>query len=195
MLNSKLFLFTLVGFVLLLLGSCSNIKVETKDNYDWRELPDGSIVYLNHNSLVVYDETFEPRNIRLAGEAFISVVSGETPFIVTTTLGDITVTGTEFNIRSIAKEIAIEVEEGSVELRARQHHANLKRGDRAVYNTEKGAIHKEKTEFEFRLWLSKLEVEFKKLGKEVKHTTKAVGKESRKVGKELKKGIKKLKVN
>lgn len=194
-LNSTSFQITLFFAVLLLLSSCSDTTVKTLNNYDWRELPDGSIVYLNHNSSIKYDETFAPRNISLEGEAFFSVASGETPFIVATTHGDITVSGTEFNVRSTTDEMAIEVEEGSVELTAAQEHVKLNRGDRAVFNVENRTVHKGKAEFEFMLWMGNLEIEFKKLGKEVKRSTNEIGKQSKKVGKEFKKEAKKLKIN
>jgi len=44
--------------VLVISSSCSNINIETKNNYEEVELPDGSIAYLNHNSSIKYSKKF-----------------------------------------------------------------------------------------------------------------------------------------
>lgn len=186
----------LLCLLVLVLSGCTNSSLETKDNFDWVELPDGSTVFLNHNSTIRYDKKFSPRTINLEGEAFFSVALAETPFMITSRYGKIIVTGTEFDVRATEDELVIEVEEGTVEVEAKdQPPTKLKRGDRAVYNSNKRAVQVEKAEYEFRLWMSELEVEFKKLGKEVKRTSKEIGKESKKAAKELKKELKKLKIN
>ena len=170
--------------MVLVLSGCTNNSLETKDNYDWVELPDGSTVFLNHNSTIRYDKSFSPRTINLEGEAFFSVASAETSFMVTSRHGTITVTGTEFDVRATEDELVIEVEEGTVEVEAKDQPVNkLKRGDRAVYHSNKRAVQLEKAEYEFRLWMSELEVEFKKLGREVKRTSKEIGRESKKAAK------------
>jgi len=186
--------FGLFILLLMLSASCSNISVETKGNYDLAELPDGSVVYINENSSIQYDKNFSPRTVNLDGEAFFSVVPGETPFVVTCEHGKITVAGTEFDARSTSDELVVEVEKGKVEVEANgQEVKKLKRGDRAVYTSAQRAVQLEKAEYEFRQWLKLLEKEFKKLGKEVKRSSKEIGKESKKAAKELKKDLKKLK--
>ena len=184
---------TFLFLTLLVLSSCSDIEVTTADNFDAVELPDGSIVYLNRNSTISFNEEFEPRVLDMKGEVFLSVVEGSSPFVVNTDEGQITVLGTEFNVKSEVDKIEVEVEEGIVELKMAEYTGTVKRRESAVYNKTEKAIQKAKAEFKFRSWMKELKREFKKLGKEIKRSTKEVGKESKKAGKELKQELKKLK--
>ena len=68
--------------LLIALSSCSSVSVETKDNFEVLELPDGSMAFLNYNSTVDFDKEFIPRTLEIEGEVFFSVVKGETPFVV-----------------------------------------------------------------------------------------------------------------
>ena len=180
---------------LILLFSCSGVSVETKDNFEVVELPDGSIVFMNHNSAIDFDEEFNPRSIEVEGEVFLSVTKGETPFVVKSQHGSISVLGTEFNVKSHAEELEVEVEDGIVELKTSVQSGQIKRGESAVYKKAENEFKKVKAEFKFRIWMKELKVEFKKLGKEIKTNSKEIGKESKKAGKQLKKELKKLKVN
>ncbi|MCH7415236.1 FecR domain-containing protein [Belliella sp. R4-6] len=65
-------------------------------------LPDGSKVYLNSGSKMVYPSDFSKnRNIYLEGEAFFDVIKDESsPFIVTTKELSYKVLGTSFNVNS-----------------------------------------------------------------------------------------------
>ena len=65
------------------------------------ELPDGSLVHLNAESKLDYDEkTFQDtRVLNLNGEAFFEVKKGES-FTVLTKNGDVRVLGTQFNVKS-----------------------------------------------------------------------------------------------
>jgi ferric-dicitrate binding protein FerR (iron transport regulator) len=186
----KSLLFPLIILIAVVFTSCSKVKVETKDNFDAVNLPDGSQVYLNRNSSVSYDKNFNPRNIELEGEAFFSVVSGETPFAVKTNQGEVDVLGTEFNVKAEAEELEVDVEEGVVDLKTKNDNSKLKKGEMAVYNEGKGAIKKGKSEFQFRKWMQQLKIEFKKMGREFKKTGKEVGKEFHEGGKPAGKDIK-----
>jgi ferric-dicitrate binding protein FerR (iron transport regulator) len=179
---------------LIAVSSCSNISVETKDTFEVVELPDGSIAFLNHNSKVDFDNEFSPRTLEVQGEVFFSVVDGETPFVVKSQHGEITVLGTEFNVKALSEELEVEVEEGIVELKTIAHSDKVKRGEAAVYNKAENEFRKIKAEFKFRIWIKALKDEFKKVGKEIKTSSKEIGKESKKAGKKLKKELKKLKV-
>lgn len=80
-------------------------------------LSDGSIVYLNTESKITYSRNFaeDKREIELTGEAFFSVQPDKTrPFIVKSGNSQVTVTGTEFNIRNRNNHIKIVVAKGSV---------------------------------------------------------------------------------
>lgn len=181
-------------FILLItFSSCSNVTVVTEDNFEVKELPDGSIVYLNHNSFLEFDQEFDPRMIEIKGEFYFSVVKGKAPFIINTELGEVKVIGTEFSVKTSKEEIEIEVEEGSVELNTKQYKNKVERSENAFYKKGEDGIRKGKAKFKFKIWMENLKIEFKKLGKEIKHSTKDLGKESKKVGKKLKKLKKELK--
>lgn len=65
------------------------------------KLPDGSIVLLNRESSISYEENFkgETRNVMLEGEAFFEVVKNpEKPFIITSGETETKVLGTSFNL-------------------------------------------------------------------------------------------------
>lgn len=84
-------------------------------------LPDGTKVWLNSGSKVVYDKKFgEPkREVILAGEAYFDVKHNpEKPFIIHTRAMDIRVIGTEFNVRSYPDERTTETSliRGSIEV-------------------------------------------------------------------------------
>lgn len=70
-------------------------------------LPDGSKVWLNAGSKIVYKTNYgnKCRRIQLTGEAFFDVVKdSEHPFIVSTASMQIKVLGTAFNVRSYADD-------------------------------------------------------------------------------------------
>ena len=92
-------------------------------------LPDGTRVFLNANSRLVYSSQFEDeiiRKVRLVGEAFFQVKRDTLrPFIVES--GDLQtqVLGTSFNVNAFSEsEISVAVEEGSVLLRNRTKNDN-----------------------------------------------------------------------
>jgi ferric-dicitrate binding protein FerR (iron transport regulator) len=192
MTNLKVASFIFTTASLIILSSCSSVSVETKDNFEVVELPDGSMAFLNHNSAISYDEKFSPRSLEVQGEVFLSVVEGESPFEVKSEHGEIGVLGTEFNVKSYAEELEVEVEEGIVELKTKTQSEKVQRGEAALYRATEKEFKKVKAEFKFRIWMKELKAEFKKLGKEIKSNSKEIGKESKKAGKELKKELKKL---
>ena len=194
MINPKVTTYIFFIALLNVLSSCSGVNVETEDNFEVVELPDGSIAFLNHHSAVGYDEGFSPRTLEVEGEVFLSVVKRETPFVVKAQHGELAVLGTEFNVKSQVEELEVEVEEGIVELKTKTHSDKIKRGEAAVYKKAENDFKKVKAEFKFRIWMKDLKREFKKLGKEIKDNSKGIEKESKDAGKRLKKELKKLKV-
>ena len=85
------------------------------------QLPDGTQVWLNADSRLVYNESFQGKNreVQLTGEAFFDVVRDENrPFIIHTNTIDVKVLGTAFNVRSYANERNTETSliRGSVEI-------------------------------------------------------------------------------
>ena len=87
-------------------------------------LPDGSVVELNSASSITHRPFLgrRTRTVRLEGEAFFSVVSDGSPFIVETHNARVQVLGTRFNVSTRpaldAPETRVAVEEGRVLVRA-----------------------------------------------------------------------------
>lgn len=80
------------------------------------DLPDGSSVTLNSNSAIAIDFSGGQRNVTLLrGEAFFDVVPDSVrPFTVLGKVSRVTVTGTEFSLRSQNGQEWLTVEEGHV---------------------------------------------------------------------------------
>ena len=84
-------------------------------------LPDGTIVWLNGNSHIEYNENFgkEKREITLYGEAFFDVAhNADVPLIVHAKTVNITVKGTAFNVKAYPEDSKVEASliRGSIEL-------------------------------------------------------------------------------
>lgn len=85
------------------------------------KLPDGSLVWLNEDSKMGYNDAFndKTREIWLTGEAFFEVTKDKTrPFIIHTRNVNVKVLGTAFNVRSYPhdKNITTSLIRGSVEV-------------------------------------------------------------------------------
>jgi transmembrane sensor len=81
------------------------------------QLEDGTKVYLNSESRIIYPRVFDPdsRYVELTGEAYFEVNSEERPFFVHA--GDVTIEilGTEFNVKAYSDEnIEVVVADGIV---------------------------------------------------------------------------------
>lgn len=84
-------------------------------------LPDGTTVFLNAGSRLIYHSDFntQQREVNLEGEAFFEVThDAQRPFIVHTSGIDIKVLGTAFNVKSYATDATIEATllRGSIEV-------------------------------------------------------------------------------
>ncbi|MDB5209498.1 MAG: FecR family protein [Sediminibacterium sp.] len=84
-------------------------------------LPDGTNVWLNADSRIIYPANFEgeTREVSLVGEAFFDVVkNAKRPFIIHTGAMDVKVLGTAFNVRSYPGELTTEAAllRGSIEV-------------------------------------------------------------------------------
>jgi ferric-dicitrate binding protein FerR (iron transport regulator) len=190
---SSAFARTTICVLTLALVSCAGNDVRTADNFEMVELPDGSIVYLNHNSSLQYSDDFSPREVRAEGELFFSIEEGDGEFLVKTESGDVKVLGTEFGIKTTEEDLEVDVEEGTVEVSAENFTEKIERGYAAAYRQGDHAIQTTRANFKFRKWMSELKVEFRKIGREFKRSSRHVGKESEKAGKKLKKELKSLK--
>jgi ferric-dicitrate binding protein FerR (iron transport regulator) len=75
-----------------------------------QELPDGSVVWLNENSELIYSGTADSRQLQLTGEAFFEVATDSLrPFRVQAGEALTTVLGTSFNLRAYPDEATVEV--------------------------------------------------------------------------------------
>jgi ferric-dicitrate binding protein FerR (iron transport regulator) len=176
-----------IGLVLILsCVSCSEQRVSTGDSFEMVELPDGSVVFLNANSSISFDEDFSTRSVRAEGEVFLVVENNSSPFMVTTSLGDIEVTGTEFGVSTREESLEVEVEEGSVIVRTDGIERALVEGERAVVAFSEALVAEGKAEFKSRKWMKELRKEFKRMGKDI-------GRDSKKAAKSLKKELDNLK--
>ncbi|AJC22315.1 FecR family protein [Pandoraea pulmonicola] len=81
-------------------------------------LADGTVVELNTRTRLQVSYTHAQRNVTLLdGEAMFSVAhDASRPFVVDAGVGRVTVTGTRFDVRRIAKNLAVVVESGSVKV-------------------------------------------------------------------------------
>jgi len=108
------------------------------------QLPDGTQVWLNADSKITYNEEFQGRirEVNLTGEAYFDVVKDEDrPFVIHTSVIDIKVLGTAFNVRSYADEKNTETSlvRGSVEVTIRNHPEKkftLKPNDKLIINND-----------------------------------------------------------
>lgn len=185
--------FRYISFFLLILFllSCS-VSVNTDNNFQVVELPDGSVVYLNNNSSIQYTKSFNNRNLELIGEAFFIIEEKEIPFTITTYLGEIVITGTELNVKVDDEkgELEVDVAKGNVEVKVKNEKKLLNRGERITFNRNNNSFKKSKSNQHYKIWLSEFDIEMKALGKDIKKGSKALEKETKKVGKKLKKLIK-----
>ncbi len=108
------------------------------------KLPDGTNVWINSNSKITYDpELFgdEARSVQLDGEAYFEVAKNKRkPFYVRTSLADVKVTGTSFNVKAFSDSELFEtvLSEGHIELElnreSKQRVVELEPGERASYD-------------------------------------------------------------
>ena len=110
-------------------------------------LSDGTKVYLNAGSRLVFPQKFSGKNrkVYLKGEAYFDVFKNkEIPFIVSTDNINVTVHGTQFNLRdnNLENESEVVLVEGAVSLKDNSmmnflgKETNLIPNQKAVYNKE-----------------------------------------------------------
>jgi transmembrane sensor len=92
-------------------------------------LEDNSKVSLNAKSILTYCNTFEyKRTLQLEGEAFFEVKKGS-PFTVETSLGDIRVLGTKFNVIAFKDFFEVKCYEGKVQVTQKGKSTILTHGE------------------------------------------------------------------
>lgn len=115
-------------------------------------LPDGSRVWLNSGSLLLYPSVFTSpdREVYLAGEGYFDVQNkADRPFVVKTRTLQVEVVGTRFNLSAYpeAEKITTTLEEGSVRVSlssGEQVTYLLKPDEQLIYLPETGEIRQKK---------------------------------------------------
>jgi ferric-dicitrate binding protein FerR (iron transport regulator) len=124
------------------------------------ELPDGSTVWLNRNSELLYPEVFDgaTRPIYLKGEAFFEVTSNkDKPFIIHSGISKTSVLGTSFNLRAYYEEdeVKLSVVTGKVAftLADEKEGVIVTPGDMAILNNQNKSIAQNKNlDINFLSW-------------------------------------------
>ncbi|MDR1505105.1 MAG: FecR domain-containing protein [Prevotella sp.] len=117
-------------------------------------LSDGTEVWVNANSTIIYPSTFTQgeRKIELTGEAFFTVAKNEKkPFIVSTSDFDVKVLGTTFNINSYndMEEKIVSLIEGSVEVISPNEKMQLIPNEQLKFRNSKMSVAKFYNEDDF----------------------------------------------
>lgn len=114
-------------------------------------LPDESSVRVNAHSEIVFNEKkwASNRQVRLEGEAFFDVVKGGR-FQVVTPEGEITVLGTEFNVKQRGSFFEVKCYEGRVQVSSGDHMVILEVGDN--FRSANGEISTGKNSFDTPQW-------------------------------------------
>jgi len=95
----------------------AELVVASKTTQETITLPDNSTVVLNRNSSVSYTEDFggSQREVNFSGEGFFRVEGDAAkPFVIHTTLANIKVVGTVFNVSTQNNKLEVGVQEGKV---------------------------------------------------------------------------------
>ncbi len=111
------------------------------------ELADGSKVWVNKATTFRYFTANEgkERRVELSGEAFFEVAKdAERPFIVQTSLGEVTVLGTSFNVKDDPKAQTLEVNVSTGKVRLQptgaQQHLLLVANETGIFDQTKNSL-------------------------------------------------------
>lgn len=112
-------------------------------------LSDGTSIYLNSGSRVIYPVTFSEgsREIFIEGEAYLKVShNAQSPFYVKTNHLKVRVLGTEFNIKSYPDEnnSSVVLVTGSVQALVKSKKILMKKNERVNLNNVSGELSKER---------------------------------------------------
>jgi ferric-dicitrate binding protein FerR (iron transport regulator) len=122
------------------------ISLRSGDSILTDTLPDGSIVTLNKNSTLAYNQKSEDdiRSVKLEGEAFFNVAPDKThPFVIDVNDAQVTVVGTSFNIKSTETRTEVIVETGIVDVAKNEKAVRLKPNEKATVLIDRDAPIKE----------------------------------------------------
>jgi ferric-dicitrate binding protein FerR (iron transport regulator) len=133
-------------------------------------LSDGSEIWLNSRSKLIYPERFTSgaREVRLEGEGFFKIASDKAhPFIVKTDRLDVVATGTRFNVSAYPDDgwVATTLVEGKVKLQSETKKIDcmVEPGQIAYYMNEEHRISLQKTDTDRHISWTHGEFQFKEM--------------------------------
>ncbi|PQJ76796.1 FecR family protein [Polaribacter glomeratus] len=138
----------------LLFNNTSSFKTEFAQTKTFN-LPDNSEVVLNANSEITYSKKDwkQSRNLTLEGEAYFKVQKGK-KFTVNTEIGQVTVLGTQFNVKERANYFEVKTFEGLVSVAYNGKKIKLPRG--TVFKVVNGIVDTTNTfDVNEKSWLQK----------------------------------------
>ncbi|MFT7442301.1 MAG: transmembrane sensor [Maribacter sp.] len=138
----------------LLFNNTSSFKTEFAQTKTFN-LPDNSEVVLNANSKIIYSKKDweKSRNLTLKGEAYFKVQKGK-KFTVNTAIGEVTVLGTQFNVKERANYFEVKTFEGLVSVTYKGKEIKLPRG--TIFKVVNGVIDATNTfDVNEKSWLQK----------------------------------------
>lgn len=108
-------------------------------------LPDSSQVWLNSGSKITFNNNFKngSRQLFLEGEGYFSVKKDpENPFVVNTSLINVKVLGTEFNLKAYSdeKSVAVTLVNGSLQVSNRESTEMITPGQKALYDKKSHSL-------------------------------------------------------
>ncbi len=149
----------LVGFYWWRSAPSSNMIALVAEIQSEYNLPDGSKIIANQGTNLAFVDDFEgdERRVELEGEAFFDVERHENkPFVVHTTLGEIKVLGTEFNVKTTENgQLRVAVQEGKVQVTSNENEqVILTKGQSAYYDVATKNLIKKEESFDL-YWINK----------------------------------------
>tara|TARA_R110001592_G_scaffold102834_5_gene290024 strand:+ start:1228 stop:2142 length:915 start_codon:yes stop_codon:yes gene_type:complete len=122
----------------LFFNNTSSFKTEFAQTKTFN-LPDNSEVVLNANSEIIFSKKDwkESRNLTLEGEAYFKVQKGK-KFTVNTAIGEVTVLGTQFNVKERTNYFEVKTFEGLVRVTYKGKEIKLPRG--TIFKVVNGVI-------------------------------------------------------
>jgi len=142
------------SYFLLFNTNNANFKTANAETKNFN-LPDDSEVVLNSNSEITYakKDWQENRNLTLEGEAFFKVQKGK-KFTVNTDIGNVTVLGTQFNVKDRANYFEVKTYEGLVSVAYKDTLVQLPKG--RIFKVVNGVVDTSNTfNINEKSWLQK----------------------------------------
>jgi len=122
-------------------------------------LADGTKVWLNSGSVLTYLTKFDLKNrtVRLDGEGYFEVKADrENPFVVNTSMLEVSVIGTKFNVQAYpGDDIAVSLLEGQLHVQSGEESVLMKASELVTWSKTSGLAHHKNSEVQHKIqWTS-----------------------------------------